>query len=181
MTLLRDLRPGHAIGLLLGVLVAVFVGYPLVKLVLNTIVGVDGSGAFQPYVDAFASPRSLSAIWGTIWLTAVTLACGMPLALLLAWITSSTDAPFARALSILPTLTLALSPLVGAIGWLVLLSPRVGVLNVAVRALFGIDAEIGPFDAYSLPVIVMLMTFYIIPYIYGPAHAAFTQIDSSIQ
>jgi iron(III) transport system permease protein len=98
----------------------------------------------------------------------------------LAWITSCTDAPLARRFENLPTLTLALSPLVGAIGWLVLLSPRVGVLNLAVRSVLGLDLDSGPFNAFSLPVIVMLMTFYVVPYVYGPVHAAFRQIDASL-
>jgi iron(III) transport system permease protein len=168
-------------GVILALLVALFVCYPLVRMVLATILPGDKRVVLQAYAEAFANPTVLSAIWGSIWLTAASLLFGVPLALLLGWITSSTDAPLARALSTLPTLTLALSPLVGAIGWLVLLSPRVGVLNLVIRAVLDLHTQTGPLNAYSLPVIVMLMTFYIVPYIYGPAHAAFLQIDASLQ
>lgn len=169
-------------GALLGVLVAVFVIYPLIELVFATLSGGPaGEGMFHFYVEAFGSPRGLSSAWGTIWLTTVTLLFGVPLAVLLAWITSTTDAPLGRSLAMLPTLTLALSPLVGAIGWLVLLAPRVGMVNLAIRNIFGLDIEVGPFNAYSIPVIVMLMVFYVVPYIYGPTHAAFSQVDASLQ
>lgn len=169
-------------GALLGALVAIFVIYPLIELVLATLSGGPaGEGMFHFYVEAFGSPRGLSSAWGTIWLTTVTLLFGVPLAVLLAWITSTTDAPLGRSLAMLPTLTLALSPLVGAIGWLVLLAPRVGMVNLAIRNIFGLDIEVGPFNAYSIPVIVMLMVFYVVPYIYGPTYAAFSQVDASLQ
>lgn len=169
-------------GLLLGLVIAVFVAYPLFELVITTIAGEGAEGGtFGYYEEAFASPIALSAIWGTVWLTTATLFFGVPLAVLLAWITSSTDAPLGRSLAILPTLTLALSPLVGAIGWLVLLAPRVGMVNLLTRQVLGLDIEVGPFDAYSLPVIVMLMVFYIVPYVYGPSYAAFSQVDGSLQ
>jgi iron(III) transport system permease protein len=168
-------------GAVLGLLVAVFVVYPLVQLLLNALAIGAGSGGFlQPYREAFASPVALSALWGTFWLTCASVFFGVPLAVLLAWVTSSTDAPLVKALSTLPTLSLALSPLVGAVGWLVLLAPRVGVLNLALRHLFGLDTDVGPLNAYSIPVIVMLMSFYVVPYVYGPAFAAFTQVDASL-
>lgn len=166
-------------GIVLALLVALFVAYPLLELVRYTFSATD-AGLLGAYREAFANPVALSAIWGSVWLTVACLLFGVPLAVLLAWITSSTDAPFARSLSILPTLTLALSPLVGAIGWLVLLAPRVGLLNLLAREVFGLQVEVGPFNAFSLPVIVMLMTFYVVPYIYGPAHAAFSQVDASL-
>lgn len=168
-------------GAALVLLMAVFAAYPMLQLVADTFGGLDGGDLFKTYREAFASSIALSSIWGTLWLTLATLLFGVPLAVLLAWITSSTDAPMVRSLSMLPTLTLALSPLVGAIGWMVLLAPRVGMLNLALRSMFGLSVDEGPLNAFSLPVIVMLMTFYIVPYIYGPAYAAFIQVDASLQ
>ncbi len=168
----------QASGALLALVVLIFVAWPVAELLRATFLH-DG-GLLHQFEEALSSPLALSALWGSVWLTLVTLGFGIPLAVLLAWITSSTDAPWVRRLENLPTLTLALSPLVGAIGWLVLLSPRVGLLNLLVRHWFGLEVETGPFNAFSLPVIVMLMTFYVVPYIYGPVHAAFRQLDSNL-
>ena len=177
---LRLRWPGWA-GLLAWSLVLLFVAWPLLQLVLQTMTPTNAGGGFlQSYREAFSQPVALSAVWGTLWLTALSLLLGVPLAVLLAWITSSTDAPLARPLAILPTLTLALSPLVGAIGWLVMTAPRVGSLNLMLRSLFGLNVETGPLNAYSLPMIVMLTTFYVVPYVYGPTYAAFRQVDASL-
>lgn len=168
-------------GAALTAIALVLVAYPLGRLALDALgIGPGGAGFLQPYREALLSWVALAAIWGTVWLTALSIAFGLPLALLLAWITSSTDAPLARLLAPIPTLSLALSPLVGAMGWLVLLAPRVGLLNLALRHMLGLAAPTGPLNAFSLPVIVMLTTFYVVPYIYGPAHAAFAQMDGTL-
>ncbi len=173
---MRALRDWKAWALVVPV--ALLVGWPLLQVAARTFGSPDGPWGY--YYEALASPLALSAIWGSTWLTATTLAFGIPLAVVLAWITSSTDAPLARTLGALPTLTLALSPLVCAIGWMVLLSPKVGVLNLILRELLGLQMEEGPLNAFSLPVIVMLMTLYVVPYVYGPVHGALSQINSSL-
>jgi iron(III) transport system permease protein len=165
-------------GVLLGLLVLVFIAFPLAQLAIEAI--GSGGAFFHPYREAFASPVAWSAVWGTTWLTILTVVIAVPLATVIAWITSSSDAPLMRGLSALPTLSLALSPLVGAVGWLVLLAPRVGILNLILRSVLGLEVDTGPLNAYSIPVVVMLMSFYVVPYVYGPVHAAFVQSDASL-
>jgi len=163
---------------LLGLLVILFIAFPFAQLLVAAL--TSGGVFLQPYREAFASPVAWSALWGTAWLTSLSVLIGVPLATLIAWITSSSDAPLMRGLAALPTLSLALSPLVGAVGWLVLLAPRVGILNLLLRGALGLDVDTGPLNAYSIPVVVMLMSFYVVPYIYGPVHAAFMQSDASL-
>ena len=172
--------PSVAAVVLTGI-TGMLVAYPLGRIAVEALgIGPGDAGFLQPYREALVSPVALSAIWGTVWLSALSVAFGVPLAVLLAWITSSTDAPLARLLAPIPTLSLALSPLVGAMGWLVLLTPRVGLLNLLVRHLLGLTTQTGPFNAFSLKLVVMLTTFYVVPYIYGPAYGALSQIDGAL-
>jgi iron(III) transport system permease protein len=164
-----------------ALVVAVLVVYPLVRLVTTTVISPDGGGILHPFQDAFTSPLAVSAIWGSVLLTAASLLVAVPIALLLAWICSSTDAPMARQLALLPIISLAVSPLVGSIGWLVLLAPRAGILNKLIRSALHLTTDTGPFDAYSIPVIVLVMGLYVVPYVYGPAYAALNQLDDSTQ
>jgi len=165
-------------GGLLGLLVLIFIAFPLGQLLVEAT--ASGGVFLQPYREAFASPVAWSAVWGTLWLTVVSVLIGVPLATLIAWITSSSDAPLMRWLSAVPTVSLALSPLVGAVGWLVLLAPRVGILNLLLRNLLGLEVDTGPLNAFSIPVVVMLMSFYVVPYVYGPVQAGFVQSDASL-
>lgn len=179
----RRFQPGMPfLQLLVLVVVVLLVAYPLTRLVWRTIYAAESGGfTLAPYQEALSSPITLDAIWGTLWLTTATLLVAVPLAVLLAWITSSTDAPLAKRLAVIPILSLAVPPLVGSIGWLVLLAPQAGLLNILIRTAIGSAEREGPFNAYSLPVIVMVMGLYTVPYIYGPVYAAFNRLDGEMQ
>ena len=75
----------RVVSLLLGLLVAVFIAWPLAHLVVQALTpGPQGAGGiFYSYREAFTSPVAASAIWGTAWLTVTSLCFGIPLALLL--------------------------------------------------------------------------------------------------
>jgi iron(III) transport system permease protein len=163
----------------IAVIVVPLVVYPLVRIVLEAIHPTLGTpGEFSA---AFSDPQLGSAIRGTLLTGGVSVVVATPLGVLLAWICSSTDAPFARRLASLPVICLAMSPLIGALGWLVLLDPRVGLANLAFRGIFGSHSTTGPFNAFSVVVILGLTSIYVVPYVYAPVYAAFRQLDGSLQ
>jgi iron(III) transport system permease protein len=170
-----------AIRLLIALALILLVVYPLVQLI-GTTFGL-GTGAFSvtAYTEAFDSPTFGRAVLGSLTLTVSSLIIGVPIAVALAWVIARSDAHLAGRLAALPTIALALSPLVGAIGWLFLLSPRSGMANVILRRVFGDDSGSGPFNSYSIIVIVLVLALYIVPYIYGPVYAALRQADGSTE
>ncbi len=170
----QSLRPAPVV---FGLVVVLLVAYPLGRLLWRAFAGGDEG---SPLVRAATDPLVGAAIWGTVWLTVGSVALALPVALILAWICSSTDAPGARRFALLPILSFALSPLVGAIGWLILLSPQVGMLNVVVRQALGLQVTSGPFNAYSFPSLLLVMALYVVPFIYGPTFAAFSQLDGRL-
>lgn len=167
-----------AVSLLSGLLVA----YPLVRFIWSTF-HETGSNAptLSAYVRTLSTPSVISALGGTLQLTLATVLVAVPVAALLAWIITSTDAPGAKFLAPLPLIWLAVSPLLAALGWLILLAPTAGLVNIALRRLpfFAAEAR-GPLDANSLPVLVAVMAIYTIPYAYGPIAAALGQVDASL-
>lgn len=155
--------------------------YPLGRLLWQTFWSPGEGLTLDAYREAFSSATAVSAIWGSAFLTLASLLLAVPLAVALAWITSSTDAPLARRLALLPLISLAVPPLVGSIGWLVLLAPRAGLVNILLRNLLDLGTDTGPLDAFSVPVLVLVMALYVVPYIYGPVYSAFLQLDASLQ
>ena len=74
---------------------------------------------------------------------------------------------------------LFLSPFVGAIAWLVLGSPKAGLLNVLVRAVF--DSP-GPAMNVATPTgIVLIMALYYLPYAYLTVSAALRNMDPAME
>ena len=65
----------------------------------------------------------------------------------LAWLNERTDARMGLMSDALPLLTFVLPPIAGAIGWVLLLSPGAGYINVMFRTVlswFGIRMATGP-------------------------------------
>ena len=166
---------------LLAVAACVFllVLYPLARLVWVSLFPASGPGLAE-LQRALTDPLSVKAVWGTIWLTGMTVVIAVPVGTLIAGIVAATDAPWVRQLELLPLLAFALPPLVGAIGWLMLLAPRVGLANLVVRRVFGLHIEQGPFNAYTIPVLVMTMVLFVVPFVYAPVFAALRNLDAGL-
>ncbi|HTC09512.1 MAG TPA: iron ABC transporter permease [Acetobacteraceae bacterium] len=97
----------------------------------------------------------------------------------LAWLIARTDIPAKRLMEGAVMAPLFLSPFVGAIAWLILASPRAGVLNVIVSELLGTRAF--SINISSPGGILFVMTLYYIPYAYLTVSASLRSIDPSFE
>lgn len=97
----------------------------------------------------------------------------------MAWLTSRTDLPARPVLETCVIAPLFLSPFVGAIAWLVLGSPKAGLINVLARAAFGTT---GPVINVATPTgIVLIMALYYLPYAYLTVAAALRNMDPAME
>src|SRR5258708_28394847 len=80
------------------------------------------------------------------------------------WLTSRTDLPARPMMETCIIAPLFLSPFVGAIAWLILGSPKAGLLNVLARAWFGITGVV--VNVATPAGIVLIMALYYLPYAY---------------
>ena len=153
----------------LGLVLAVLVLLPIFFMFLGSLRSAalaDPAGHFTlaklhqvhstlPYLRMLA--WSL-AIGGGVAVMATSIGVG------LAWLIARTDIPARQLMEGAVMAPLFLSPFVGAIAWLILASPRAGVLNVMVSELLGTRAF--SVNISSLGGILFVMTLYYIPYAY---------------
>ena len=88
-----------------------------------------------------------------------------------AWINESTTAQLPRIGSLLPILPLLVPGLATVVGWVFLLSPRAGLLNVLFRqaaGLVGVHMESGPIDIFSFYGMAFIYTTLLVPFAYIP-------------
>jgi iron(III) transport system permease protein len=71
--------------------------------------------------------------------------------------------------------------LLSAIAWIQLLDPRTGLVNVAVRAVFGLSSDTGPFDIYSLYGMCFVQGLRLVPSAYLMVAASFRAMDPSLE
>lgn len=105
------------------------------------VYGLDG------WRQAFGDPANLAALWNTITLSVARQAIAIVLGVLLAWLIARTDLPFKRTLEFVFWLTFFLPPLPVAVGWILLLDARFGLVNQWLQALPGVSGP--PFDIYG--------------------------------
>ncbi|MDE3100651.1 MAG: iron ABC transporter permease [Chloroflexota bacterium] len=85
-----------------------------------------------------------------------------------------------RALQLVPAVPFTLPPIVGAIGWLFLLAPRVGWLNILLRWALRSPAATGPVSAYSLPVVIGVTGLYVVPYVYTVMATSLSRLSTEL-
>jgi iron(III) transport system permease protein len=168
------------LGLVLAVLVLVPIFFMFAGAVLSggladpaTHFTLDKLGsvyASLPYLRTVAATLAISAMVGL----AATLA-----GVLLAWLIARTDLPakgFMEGCVIAP---LFLSPFVGAIAWLILGSPKAGLINAIAHDAFGAT---GPVINVATPTgIVAIMALYFVPYAYLTVGASLRNIDPAME
>ena len=158
-----------------SVVVVVLVGFPLIR----TLAGIAGDGPqFGAAVHSVLTASTLLPMLGN---TALVLAVGTVLAVvigaLFAWLSERTTARMGWLAGVLPVVSLLVPSIAGAIGWVLLASPKAGFLNVALRDL-GTPLVL---DVFSWPGLIFVYTMYLVPQVYLPVAAALAELDPALE
>ena len=113
---------------------------------------------------AFVQPDTAVLIRNTVWYAGGTVSLALALALGIAWLTERTDLPARGIIHTLMFSWMAVPPLVLAFGWILLLNPNNGVLNIALQAILGLRRA--PFTIYSMWVMIAVSGLSLVPTIF---------------
>ena len=153
--LLTTIR-SNALPLGILILLTVAIGVPMVVMILFTFGAPDSIGVgdalasfnFNNYDKVFGDPSTYRLLLNTIGYAAGSITFGLSIALVLAWLVERTDMPGRTLLYSLMFIPMAIPPFATATGWLLLLGPNAGAINVWVRDLFELTTMRGPFSIY---------------------------------
>jgi iron(III) transport system permease protein len=172
------------VPLVLGLLLAVLVLLPIFFMFLGALRSaalVDPSGHFTlaKLAQVYTTFPYLRMLGWSVAISAIVAAMATTIGVGLAWLVARTDIPAKGLMEGAIMAPLFLSPFVGAIAWLILASPRAGVLNV-------LAAELLHTHAFSVNVssfggILFVMTLYYIPYAYLTVSSSLRGIDPSLE
>jgi iron(III) transport system permease protein len=125
--------------------------YPLVLILLNSFntarIGQPPVYGVQAWVEAWSARGLLQSLWNTIAIGLCYQLISFPIGILLAWVLARTNIPWARGLEFLFWVSFFIPALSTTLGWILLLDPRVGVLNQWLVGAFRLTE--GPFNIYS--------------------------------
>ena len=148
------------------VLLAIGVGFLVLSPVLQLQwrAFLDGGSAFARMQDL---PRIGTTLSTTIVLAILSSVLAVFMGTLLAWCASMLPQRVRRVGELAPLLPLVVPAVAAVTGWIFLLSPRVGYLNMALRSLPGLDSlEEGPFDIYSVTGIIIITGMLLSSFVY---------------
>jgi iron(III) transport system permease protein len=171
--------------IVIGLCLLTFVIIPGILVFGVSFQGAGGNFSFEWYLKAFTSKASLTAIINTSIIVVICPIIGVTLGVLLAWIINRTDMPFRKLSTIIPFLPILLPSIVSAVGWVFLLSPRQGYVNVGMREIGGLigitPGEQGPFDINSFGILIFIISMFIVPFAYIYVSNAFNNMNSSLE
>lgn len=172
--------PVVVLALIAGVVLAFLALYPTAMLFVSSFsdapLGVAGRFTRANYARAYGDPVTYRLI-GTSFVFAVgASAFSIALAGLLAWITVRTNAPGRGLFELVALAPNVLPPLLIATSWVLLLSPRVDLINVLLQR-----AGLPVLNVYSMPGMIFVEGLIIAPLAFLIMAAAFRSMDPSLE
>jgi iron(III) transport system permease protein len=169
-----------ALGLILFVLVVLPAAFMFIGSTMSAgMADPDARFTLQKLRLVYTTRPYLYALGYTLLMSAGVAGLSTVTGVAMGWLVARTDLPRKRLLEICLIAPLFLSPFVGGLAWMILGSPKSGLLNVLARDLLGLT---GPLvNVISTGGIVFVMALYFVPYAYLTVSSSLRNIDPAME
>ena len=174
------------VGLFAGgllVLLVIMVGVPLVMVVLMSLrSGFPGEGGpltLANFVVVYGSPSTYKILLNTLWFALGTVVVALAFAVPLVWLLNRTDIPFKNTIYVLMTVGILVPVFLRTIAWILLLSPRIGMVNQWAMQLFNLDHPV--VSLYNIPGMAFIQGVSFVPSAFFMLAAAYQTMDPSLE
>ena len=173
------------VQLVLTVSVGVLVVGPLLILIKTSLTPAGklpfetSSITFQNYVNAFAPRDTPFLAVNTLAYALGSVVLALAIAASISWLTERTNLPLKSTVRVLMYAWMAVPPLVMAFGWILLLNPGSGVINLLLRQLF--QSNISPLNVYSLGAMVFISAMGLVPTAFVMISGALRNMDPQLE
>ena len=124
-----------------------------------------GGFTLYHYLEIYIDPGTYELILNTLLFGAGAILTGFAFAVPLAWLVERTNSPGRHLMYGLILVPMALPPMIAALGWERLLDPRIGVINLILRGLLGLEGE-GPLNVFTLYGMSFVMGLSMVPTVF---------------
>ncbi|HTY66546.1 MAG TPA: iron ABC transporter permease [Alphaproteobacteria bacterium] len=171
--------PSLAIGAVLAYLVVVPIALMLLSSVRPGGFPLDPGLTLGHYASVYGDPGFPALLWATVEFGVGSSVVALAIGLGLAWLIERTDLPARGVVRVLILLPMATPPLLMAIAWAMLLSPRVGFINQILTDAFGLRTA--PFNIYSMLGLIFVQGLAFVPTAYLILAPSFRNFDPSFE
>jgi len=141
--------------------------------------GAEGSFTLNNYVKAFDNPILYKAVFNSLIFALGGGSLSFAIGGLLAWFTERTNTPLKGLIYTAVFIEIMIPGILESISWILLLSPKIGLINVYTMALFGLREA--PFNVYSMGGMIWAFGVgsYAVPFLLMAA--AFRSMDPALE
>lgn len=172
--------------ILLGcsLLVLYLAGIPLVMLIYGSFrsapIGEPGAAfTLQNYVKAYWDREFYVLFWNSLKYAVGTCTVSFLIGTYLAWINERTNTPFKKLFMVMSLIPFIIPGILSTIAWILLLSPKIGLINLAVKDVLGLETS--PFNIYSMGGMVWAEAIHLYPLVFLLMSASFRNMDTSLE
>lgn len=181
------LRGDRLLLVVVTCVVAAVAAIPLVFLVWNSFKPVGGAiiadfslsnWTLANFARAYSDPRAIQMLGNSFVFAFGSMAVAFAFGGSLAFLVERTNAPFRNAIYAFMFIPLAMPGMLKAIGWILLISPRIGIFNQVWMAL-GLPGPI--VDAYTIPAMFWVEGLSMAPLTFLMLGAALRMMDPALE
>jgi iron(III) transport system permease protein len=159
-------------------------GVPLVMLLYGSIrsapIGEPGATyTIQNYVKAYFDREFYLLFLNSLYYAIGTCSVTFLIGTFLAWVSERTNTPFKKLFVVMALIPFIIPGILSTIAWILLLSPKIGLINLVIKGLFGLEAA--PFNVYSMWGMIWAESIHLYPLVFLLMSAAFRNMDTSLE
>ena len=167
----------------LGLFLLVLIGVPVVMVILMSLrtgfPGEDVPLTLENFVEVYFDPGTYEILLNTLIFSVSTIAVALAFTVPLVWILMRTDIPLKKTIYVLLTIGILIPVFLRTIAWIILLSPRIGLLNKWLQQLFDLTSP--PFNLYSITGMAFIQGVSFVPGAFFMLAAAYRAMDPSLE
>jgi iron(III) transport system permease protein len=131
------------------------------------------------YRDAYGSPETWVLFWNSLKFATGTSLLSFFLGTLLAWMNERTNTPCKSLFFALSIIPLIIPGILFTVAWILLGSPKIGLINLALQNLFATDAVL--FNVYSMGGMILVDALHYSPMAFLLMTAALRSMDPALE
>ena len=170
-----------AVGL--AAFLLILIGVPVAMVVLMSLrTGFPGETVpltLENFSEVYLNPGTYQILLNTLFFAVATVGVALVFTVPLVWILMRTDIPLKKTIYVLLTVGILIPVFLRTIAWILLLSPRIGLMNKWLQSLFTLDTP--PFNLYSLAGMAFVQGISFVPGAFFMLAASYRSMDPSLE
>src|SRR5574341_338375 len=133
----------------------------------------------QNYVKAYFDREFYFLFWNSLKFAFGSTVVSFLIGTYLAWISERTNTPLKKVFMVMALIPFIIPGILSTIAWILLLSPKIGLINLALKGLLGLESA--PFSIYSMGGMIWAEAIHLYPLVVLLMSAAFRNMDTSLE